>query len=248
MPLAGTMSDGARVHGGSAARRRDRPLRQWLRHERLSIRMCVAEMRHHAAPQPIFVHVGTQTAVYITPDPAARAAPVPVNEYVASAPVTEYVAPVLSDFLEPLVPVIEHVAHAPAVTYPALAPVIEYVAPTPAVTHEEPAPVIEYVAPSHVIEYIAQAPAVTYSAPCRQLPPAYTMTAVTTGVNLDITGLVNPQCSLGDSHRFQNMVGFLAMCSMLDVVGRLVVTHQSRVLFARGLSAFFHDLKMNLPY
>ena len=57
------------------------------------------------------------------------------------------------------------------------------------------APVIEYVAPAPVIEYIAPAPAVTYAAPIQQLPPAYTMTAVTTGVNLDITGLVYPQFS-----------------------------------------------------
>ena len=77
--FSGAMSDGARVHGGSAARRRDCR----LRHERLSIRMCVAEMRHHAAPQPIHFHVGTQTAAtvikYVAP---------------ASALVIEYVAPV----------------------------------------------------------------------------------------------------------------------------------------------------------
>ena len=54
---------GERVHYGSAARRRDRRLRQWLRHERHSIRMCEAEMKHHAAPQPIYVHLGTQTMI-----------------------------------------------------------------------------------------------------------------------------------------------------------------------------------------
>ena len=59
--VAGSMTDGARVCGGPVARRRDRRLRQWLRHERLSIRMNVAEMRDHAAPQPTFIHVGTQT-------------------------------------------------------------------------------------------------------------------------------------------------------------------------------------------
>ena len=68
------MSDGAHVCDGRAARRRDRRLRQWLRHERLSNRMNVAEMRHHAAPQPTYIHVGTQAAS-------------PVIEYVAPAPV-----------------------------------------------------------------------------------------------------------------------------------------------------------------
>ena len=45
------------------------------------------------------------------------------------------------------------------------------------------------------VEYIAPAPAVTYDAPSQQLPPVYTMTTVTTDVNLDIIGLVNPQFS-----------------------------------------------------
>ena len=53
---------GESAHDGPAARRRDRRLRQWLRHERLSIRMCEAEMKHHVAPQPTYIHVGTQTA------------------------------------------------------------------------------------------------------------------------------------------------------------------------------------------
>ena len=38
-------------HGGAAMRRRQRRLRQWLRHERLSVAMALAEMNHHAAPR-----------------------------------------------------------------------------------------------------------------------------------------------------------------------------------------------------
>ena len=71
--------------------------------------------------------------------------------------------------------------------------------PPPAATYGAtlaPSPVIEYVAPAPVIEYIAPAPAVTYVAPGQQLPPPYTMSTVTTGVNLDITGLVNPPFSI----------------------------------------------------
>ena len=48
--------------------------------------MCVAEMRHHAAPQPIYVHVGTQTDYTFS-------APAPVVEYNAAAPVADYTTP-----------------------------------------------------------------------------------------------------------------------------------------------------------
>ena len=91
-------------------------------------------------------------------------------------------------------PVIEHVAPVPAVTYATQETVIEYVAPAPADTHAAH-PVIDYVTPSPMMEYIAPAPSVTCAAPGQLLPPAYTMTAVATGVNLDTTGLVNPRCS-----------------------------------------------------
>ena len=76
----------------------------------------------------------------------------------------------------------------PAATYaatPAPSPVIEFVVPAPAVTYAAPDPVFEYVAPTPVIEYIAPAPAVTCASPSQQLPPAYTMTTVNTGVKLD---------------------------------------------------------------
>ena len=38
-------------HAGAAIRRRQRRLRQWLRHERLSAAMALAETSHHAAPR-----------------------------------------------------------------------------------------------------------------------------------------------------------------------------------------------------
>ena len=55
--------------------------------------------------------------------------------------------------------------------------------------------VFEYAAPALVTEHIAPAPAVTSDAHSQQLPPVYTMTAVTTDDNLDITGLMCPQFS-----------------------------------------------------
>ena len=73
--------------------------------------------------------------------------------------------------------------------------VIHHVVPAPVVSHAAPTPVFEYLAPAPVIEYIAPAPAVASAVPSQQLPPAYTMTTVTTDVNFDITGLVNPQFS-----------------------------------------------------
>ena len=76
------------------------------------------------------------------------------------------------------------------------APVIEHVDPAPTVAHAASAPVFEYVAPAPLIEYIAPAPAMIYAAPSQQLPPAYTMTTLTTDVNFDISGLVNPQFSI----------------------------------------------------
>ena len=38
-------------HAGAAMRRRQRRFRQWLRHERLSVAMALAENSHHAAPR-----------------------------------------------------------------------------------------------------------------------------------------------------------------------------------------------------
>ena len=48
----------------------------------------------------------------------------------------------------------------------------------------------------HLLEFIAPALAVTCVAPSQQSPAAYTMAAVTTGVKLDITSLVNPKFSI----------------------------------------------------
>ena len=100
-------------------------------------------------------------------------------------------------------PVIDHAVPAPAVNYVAPAAVIEYmssapvfenVVPAPAVNYVAPAPVIEDMSSAPVIEYVA--PAVTLAASSQQLPPAYTMTTVTTDDNFDFTDLVNTQFSI----------------------------------------------------
>ena len=38
-------------HAGAARRRRERRLRQFMKHERLTVAMLLAEMHHHAAPR-----------------------------------------------------------------------------------------------------------------------------------------------------------------------------------------------------
>ena len=173
VPLAAAMFDGARVCDGPAARRRDRRHRQWLRQERLSIRTNVAEMRHHSAPQPTYIHVGRQTVS-------------PVIEYVTPAPVMTHI----KSLLEPPVPLVltEYVAPAPAATCAAtVSPVTvtEDVAPAPTISCTTPIPVIEHM-PAPVIEYIAPPPA-------EVLPSFYPSVTL---LNEAITRLVNPQISI----------------------------------------------------
>ena len=104
--------------------------------------------------------------------------------------VAKYVAPAPDVTLDEPTPVIKYVASAPAVFLSVPVQVIEHVAPAPADTYATPAPVIDQVTPSPVIEHIAPAPSVTHVTPSQQLPPAFTMTAVAIGVNLDTTGFL----------------------------------------------------------
>ena len=69
-------------------------------------------------------------------------------------------------------------------------------APAPDVACAIPAPVIDNVSPSPVIEHIAPVPSVTHVTPSEQFSPAYNMTAVATGVSLDTTCLMDPQCAI----------------------------------------------------
>ena len=83
-----------------------------------------------------------------------------------------------------------------AAAHAALTLVNEYVAPAPDVAYAIPAPVIDHVSTSPVIEHITPAPSVTHVTPSEQFSPADYMTAVATGVSLDFTGLMNPQCAI----------------------------------------------------
>ena len=74
-------------------------------------------------------------------------------------------------------------------------PVMKHVTPAAAVPNVSLVLVIEYVLPASVIECNAPAPAVTYVELSLQLLLVYTTTTVTTDDNLDMTGLVYPQCS-----------------------------------------------------
>ena len=146
-------------------------------------------------PSPVIEYVGPASAVfYPTPAPVSKnVAPAPPVTYTALSPVIEHVALAPAVTFAAPAPGIEDVALAPAVTFAAPAPGTEDVARAPAVTFAAPAPVIVY---GPVIEYIAPAPAATCSAPSQQFSPVYTMAAVTTGVNLDTSGLVKSQHSV----------------------------------------------------
>ena len=75
---------------GAARRRRNRRLRAFLKHERMTVAMNLATFQHHSFMKSAVVDVGVQVG-----SPLA-----PVIEYMSSAPVIEYLAP------------------APAVSYP----------------------------------------------------------------------------------------------------------------------------------
>ena len=100
---------------GSARRRRERRLRCFLRCEEMAVRTALARATHHAVQR----HQCTQMVTPAATD-AATSAPLPVIEYMVSAPGNNYVAPA---------PVIEFVSSAPG---------IEYIAPAPAVTLSVP--------------------------------------------------------------------------------------------------------------
>ena len=72
----------------------------------------MSEVRHHAAPMPICVHVGTQTASPVIEYVASAL----VNKFVASALVIEYVAPVSVTSFSPEPPaLVVHVMQVPQV-------------------------------------------------------------------------------------------------------------------------------------
>ena len=102
------------------------------------------------------------------------------------------VEPVATAVAEP------HVSSVPVVTYAAPVPVIRCVTPVQMVNtllqlcgFAAPAPVLEDVALAPVKKYVAPVPAVTCVTSTQQFLAAYTMAAVMTGVNLDVTCLVD---------------------------------------------------------
>ena len=75
------------AHGG-AARRRERRLRAFLRHEQPSLAMQTATVSHHSWRRAGRADASTQTVSYSAPAPVVEhAAPAPVFEYAAPAPV-----------------------------------------------------------------------------------------------------------------------------------------------------------------
>ena len=106
---------GAWLRVGSARRRRERRLRCFLRHEQMAVPVALARATHHAVQR----HQCTQTVTLAATD-AATSAPLPVVEYIFSAPAVNHVAP------------------APVIDYVSSVPGIEYIAPAPGVTLSVP--------------------------------------------------------------------------------------------------------------
>ena len=77
---------------GAAARRRHRRLRQFHRHEQLSVKTHVAAALHHSAQRGARVDASTQTDSHAAATCAATAA-FSFFEYVAPASMMEYIAP-----------------------------------------------------------------------------------------------------------------------------------------------------------
>merc|ERR1719480_746057 len=101
------------------------------------------------------------------------------------APATTYAAPLATATLAPVA--------APVATYAAPMATATVVAAPPAVTYAAPAATVVAAAPQAVAYAAPPTTIVTEAA----LPANYTMAAVTTGVNLDLTGLTNPSFAMG---------------------------------------------------
>ena len=75
------LADGlcADLVSGAARRRRDRGLRAFLKHERMTVAMNLASVSHHSFKKPDVMHTAVQTEEYVDP-------PAPVNVNVAPPP------------------------------------------------------------------------------------------------------------------------------------------------------------------
>ena len=82
-PADGLCADRAPGTVGAARRRRDRRLRAFLKHERMTVAMNLATIQHHSYMKSAVVDVGVQVG-----SPLA-----PVTEYVAPAPAVTFVVP-----------------------------------------------------------------------------------------------------------------------------------------------------------
>ena len=191
---------GTAAPSGAAQRRRARRLRQFLRHEKLSVEMYLAAALHHSYDR-YGVDASTQTDDAVPAATcAATAAPAPVFECVAPSqqlPPVYTTATVDTDVNLDITGLVNPHFSSSAVETSApqviglLNPFEEFDAPVYNQVNQEQiltacsrAPVFEYAAPAPVTEYIAPAPAVTSDAFSQQLPPVCTTTTVTTDDNL----------------------------------------------------------------
>ena len=109
----------------AARLRRDRRLRAFVKHERMTVAMNLASVSHHSFKKPDVMHSAVQTEEYVDP-------PAPMNVNVAAAPALSIG---IADHLEPPVPLIQHIdmilERAPVTKYVTPALVIEVTCVSP---------------------------------------------------------------------------------------------------------------------
>ena len=173
----------------------------------LGLTLAPAECRSHLLVLTPYAALETAIQHVVPVSAVAFASLAPVTDYVVPTPeatfdetalASEHMAPALDDVLAAPAPATHYVALAPSDTDTTPESMTEFVALAPAVYYATPAPPIEFVTPSLVIEYRAPAPSVTCLTPSPQLPLAYTMADLVTGVIVDTTCAVNSQSPITD--------------------------------------------------
>ena len=168
-PADGYCAD--RAHGavGAARRRRNRQVRAFLKHERMTVAMNLTTVLHHSFMKSAVVEVGVQVGSPVRFDYDLSSAEKSDSASDETSSSVEYMACVPAVTIAPPDPMIEHATLAPVEVYTTPAPVIELML----------APVIEYIAPSLAISYPSFFPSFSQldEAITRLMNPQFSITA-----------------------------------------------------------------------
>ena len=108
---------------GAARRRRNRHLRAFLKHERMTLAMNLATIQHHSFMKSAVVDVGVPVWSLLRFDCDLSSTEKSDGSSGETSSVIEYMSPALAVTVAPPDPVIEHLVPTPPV------PVVEYVTP-----------------------------------------------------------------------------------------------------------------------